>query len=932
MVSREEKDNKAVNEGTQDMRQEPLEHFSRSRAHRSQARHQETVASEKEEQKNTEKAPFKNTLGFLAAFCLPMLVMAVVFAVMKLYPFGKETLMSGDYTLQYIPLYRALGHAFRHMDIGALFWSWHKGVGGVMPSVWGFNSLSPFSLAIGLAPAKYLNLSVFLVTLLRQGFSGLSFYYFLHKRYEAHRHRLLAVCIAAIYGLSGFLIVNQVNPNFLDNIILLPLLLIGVEKILDGKVSIKYTLVLALMFVVQFYTAYMACIFVIFYSFYYILAQKSAFLFKAKQLLRLLIYSLLGIGLSAIWLLPVFYSLLDTKAAGGEVDPWAFTFLYNPIRLLIKFFPGAASGEEWGDFTALPNFYVGVLGFIGLFNFFFTKRIALRKKISGFLLLIFLILAFSNAAAIRFWHMGQMPVGFYYRNAWLLSPVFLILTYQALQKVKSWSRLQMIATFILALLANVYVYFAVKEKTYTLVTVWQELGMIITLILLLFLIWFQLSKSWQLAFVILVSMVDMGINAKITIDRNLWHSPSSVLAAESKQEAFYKNLKLPKSGLARLEKSSANTWNDSLTYNYYGVNHFTSSVEYKNLEFLGRLGLPSSTAISMYVGGTPLTDALVNLRYYVDNATWTYSARKDLANYYHPIQTLGNAKLLENTSVFGLGFSGDGAMLREKLDKEDVVANQNQIYHGLSDNLENLLDPYQAANLSLDNVALADNANGQQIYKRQSSDRPGTIRLTWTPQDNNSYYLYSSQIHSTDLNHLKFTLNGQAYTVFDRYRNPQLWNLASNSKDQEQTFEISLTDNSSLNLTGLQLYRFNDDSFTNFVKQGHIAKWNPEKVTSLSLSGEVKQVSGKNYLFTSIPYNAGWHVKVDGKTLKTQEVWNAMLAFKLPSGKHQIKLYYIPQGLIYGSLITLLSLIFVISILRKSRQLRKKQEEEREPI
>ena len=264
MVSREEKDNKAVNEGTQDMRQEPLEHFSRSRAHRSQARHRETVASEKEEQKNTEKDPFKNTLGFLAAFCLPMLVMAVVFAVMKLYPFGKETLMSGDYTLQYIPLYRALGHAFRHMDIGALFWSWHKGVGGVMPSVWGFNSLSPFSLAIGLAPAKYLNLSVFLVTLLRQGFSGLSFYYFLHKRYEAHCHRLLAVCIAAIYGLSGFLIVNQVNPNFLDNIILLPLLLIGVEKILDGKVSIKYTLVLALMFVVQFYTAYMACIFVIF--------------------------------------------------------------------------------------------------------------------------------------------------------------------------------------------------------------------------------------------------------------------------------------------------------------------------------------------------------------------------------------------------------------------------------------------------------------------------------------------------------------------------------------------------------------------------------------------------------------------------------------------------------------------------------------------
>lgn len=58
MVSREEKDNKAVNEGTQDMRQEPLEHFSRSRAHRSQARHRETVASEKEEQKKYGKSTF----------------------------------------------------------------------------------------------------------------------------------------------------------------------------------------------------------------------------------------------------------------------------------------------------------------------------------------------------------------------------------------------------------------------------------------------------------------------------------------------------------------------------------------------------------------------------------------------------------------------------------------------------------------------------------------------------------------------------------------------------------------------------------------------------------------------------------------------------------------------------------------------------------
>ena len=921
MVAREE--NEQVVETLQKTSKEPSETLSRSQRRTSQ---QKELSRHDDNKEAAKKSLLKDTLSFLAAFSLPIAVMVIVFAVMGLYPFGQKTIMSGDYTLQYIPLYRALGHAFKQLDVGALFWSWHKGIGGVMPPVWGFNSLSPFSLAIGLSPAKFLNWSVFLVTLLRQGFAGLSFYYFLHKRYEAYGKRLLAVCISAVYGLSGFFIVHQVNPNFLDNLILLPLLIIGLEKILDGKVSLKYSLVLAAMFLVQFYTAYMAALFVVFYAFYYLLAKKAAFLFKVKQLFRLLFYSLLGVGLSAVWLLPVFYGLLDTKVAGGEQYPWVFTFLYNPIKLLIKFIPGAASGEEWGDFNTLPNFYIGVLGFIGLFNFFWTKAIDLRKKISSFVLLALLIVAFSNAAVIRVWHMGQMPVGFYYRNAWLLSFVFLLITYQAFQKVNFWSRLQLSLTLVLVLLANVYVYFAVQEKSYTLVTIWQQLAMLVLAVLIVLLFSWHSAKNWQLCLLLLLSLVDMGINAKFTIERNLWHSPSSVLAAESKQEAFYHKLKLPKSGLERMEKSSANTWNDSLTYNYYGINHFTSSVEYKNLEFLGKLGLPSSTAISMYAGGTPLTDALFNLRYYVDNGTWSYSARKDLNKYYQPVQNLKTAKLLENKTVFGLGFSGDAAMLKAKLDG-DAAANQNKIYHGLSDNLENLLEPYQAE-MSLDNVTLINGENGQQIYRRQSSDRPGIIRFKWVPKDNASYYLYSAKINSANLLHTKFALNGQPYTVFDRYRHPQLWSLAADSNGQEQTFEIQLTDNNALDIAGLQLYRFNDDAFQNFVKQGKLAKWTPSKVTSRSLSGEVRQVQGKDYLFTSIPYNPGWRVKVDGKGVKNQEVWKAFLAFKLPAGKHRIDLYYVPKGIISGGLVTLFSLILAIKVLQISRRQKKRAAEE----
>lgn len=854
----------------------------------------------------------QSRLFYVLAFILPIWLMTLVFALLGLFPFGQETIMSGDYTLQYMPIYRALGHVFGSFDLGALFWSWYKGLGGVMAPVWGFNSLSPLSLLIGLTPAAYLNWSVFLVTVMRHGLAGLTFFIFLKQRYVRGRdNQLLALLIALAYSLNGFLVVNQVNPNFLDNLILLPLLLLGVEKILDGQKSLGYPLILAVMIITQFYTAYMAAIFVVFYAAYYAFSQEQPLIHSLTALIRLLLYSLLGLTLSAIWLLPVFYALLDTKAAAGGSTAWSFDFLYNPLDLLLKFIPGAASGEEWGDAKSLPNIYVGVISFIGLVNFFLTRTISRRQKLVTLLVLAALLLAFANTATIRLWHMGQLPVGFYYRNAWVLSTFLLVLTYQALARWQQWQPLQAGLTLTLALASATYAYGLRASFSYDLVDGSQLLLWLLLVGLILLSLCYRRLGRWSLFLVLVLTLFDLGLNAKETIARNLWFTPASRLETEAVREALYQQISLPQASLDRLEQSSSSSWNDSLTYGYYGVTHFSSSIEYQTLEFLGQLGLPTSTALAVYSGGTPLTDALLNLRYYLDSGTWTYGSRAYNPSYYQTVQNLGQSQVLENPYVLGLGYSGSAPLFTENLSKDDPIANQNAIYMKLFADNQPILTALASGEVSIsyDNL-LADG----QLLKRQSSQRPGLVRISFKPGDNQSYYLYAPNIKSHNIGAVTMTLNDQVYKVFDRFRYPQLWSLVSQASGQEQVLELRLTDDSSLDLTDLAIYRFDDERFKAGFASQQVASWQPSQLTSTKVTGAIHQPAGQDYLLTSIPYNKGWQVKVDGQRVAGQAAWQAMLAFELSPGQHEIELSYQPPGLLIGSLLSASALVILLAL------------------
>ena len=84
------------------------------------------------------------------------------------------------------------------------------------------------------------------------------------------------------------------------------------------------------------------------------------------------------------------------------------------------------------------------------------------------------------------------------------------------------------------------------------------------------------------------------------------------------------------------------------------------------------------------------------------------------------------------------------------------------------------------------------------------------------------------------------------------------------------------------------------------------------------IQGTVSITDDSTWMMTSIPYEKGWTVRVDGQVVKTIKVWDSLLAFAVTPGEHTVEITYIPEGFMAGLLISILSIcIYVLAIYKK---------------
>lgn len=843
---------------------------------------------------------------YLLAFIFPILIMGLILYVTQLYPFSDDFATSGDFATQYQPLYFALKEVLTSGDWMGLYWSFQKGLGGAMTSVFGFNSLSPITVGLALTPAAWFVPVYAGLSLIRYGLASMAFFHYLWVRKrskdDTKPYTSLALLYSVIYGLSGYMVVNHYNPNFLDNLLYFPLLMIGLEKILDGQQSKSYPWVLALMILTQFYIAYMAALAVAIYAIYYLIGSDQTFGQAIDKIVRLVKYSLLGVGLTAFWLMPLFFNLLASKAKADALFSLDFDLLYPIQGLVTKFLPMVNSFEEWGDNGAMPQVYVTGIVILTFIQLFISPSVNRRQKLGVLFLLLVYLISFQVTIVDSIWHMGQRPVGFYFRNAWAFSFAILSLSYTSWQASWGLSLKQALWTLIMPALAVIaYLtidYYALSDQAF-------YLGISLWILLIGLLV--QASRPWAMVLIALLTLGELGLNTYQAIDSVPYYNSregieekidlyqAKVIPQLQDPEVFYR---------ADLNLSGLNT---NLFAGVRPVGHFTSSIEYSLIDTFGKLGLPSSKAMVNYQS-LPLTDALFSVK---------YSAQPDpLPPYLQDMTSdwiqVGDFNqwntLYENPYRLGLGFLVSESFINLQLEEDQPILNQDRIMDQLFDSSQSyfqlLMTPSPlTSNLNLDN----------SVYEVRDQSQPTFLSYSWTDLDPEaSYYLQIPKHLTYYLPFADVFLNRTPYELMDRFTSPQLWPV---QVSQQGTIELSILSNSveKYDMSELRLVKFMKNEFQQAILEKQADNLELQKVTNREILASVEVTNpDKQWVFLSIPYNQGWKLEVDGQTILTQPVWQTFTGFELSPGHHDLKFIYRPPGILPGILVSCSSLVILL--------------------
>ena len=83
-------------------------------------------------------------------------------------------------------------------------------------------------------------------------------------------------------------------------------------------------------------------------------------------------------------------------------------------------------------------------------------------------------------------------------------------------------------------------------------------------------------------------------------------------------------------------------------------------------------------------------------------------------------------------------------------------------------------------------------------------------------------------------------------------------------------------------------------------------------------------------MITSIPYDEGFEIQIDGKTVKSEKVNTAFLGCKVGEGMHQVVITYHAPGVMAGKIISIIGVfgfVIILTLKNKSGKLKKSYHE-----
>lgn len=802
---------------------------------------------------------------YTLSFFIPVTILILIYILRGVYPFGSECFLRSDMYHQYAPFLAEFQNKLK--TGGSLTYSWHIGMGVNFTALYAYYLATPINWIFLIFPQNILIEMMSIILILKVGLAGVTFSYYICKRYDTANPMIAGISV--FYALSAYICAYSWNVMWLDCIWLLPLVLLGIEYLVkDGK-GLLYCITLALCVLSNYYISIMVCIFCVLYFLLQLVCCKQSWRKLPDRCVRFGIYSLIAGGIGAALILPAYYALSLTVSGDfnfPEKLTRYFSILEMISRQLMLVEPAIFSAHE-------PNIYCGMMIFILVPLYARNPNISIREKAGKFLLVFFFYVSFNLNIPNYIWHGFHFPNSLPCRQSFIFNFLLLTMAYDGLRGIRQYTGkdIAQIVGIVTILLLIIEHLFADDEYPYYVVYVSLLFVGLYAIALSLYQNR-QFPKSASILIFLGIVAVEAFINTEETsvntTGRTAYVSDNKAITtllqqAEDANEAgtFY-----------RVEKLKRRTKNDSAWHHYNGVSVFSSTANAGFADFLASLGCEESTNSYSYYGSTPLTEALLSVKYVLSTESAEDTSLRRLFSEKDGIY------LYENQYTLPIGF-----LIPEELDSVWSVSSSNPFT--VQNNFADL-----AANVSPLFVPVEHKIDGNSIKIQPETDAHIYIYVTSDCTD------FSAVFTAEDGTQFKDPLS------LSDVNNLYIMDLGMCPAGSTITFTASGKDKINAYVYSLKESNFEALYETLSSRSLEVTVFDDTYIRGTITADEDMR------LFTSILYEEGWSVKIDGNDVDVLPFKDALVSVSVPEGTHEIEFSYSPKGLKPGLFITFFSL------------------------
>lgn len=880
---------------------------------------------------------YDNRFVLLSSGCAA-LVMLLVYFCYNVIPFGDMTVLRMDLYHQYGPLFGELYE--RIMNLDSLFYSWKSGLGGGFLGNY-YNYLSsPLSIIIVLLGHKNVPQAIAALILLKAALSAGTFTYYLKKTFS--RHDFATAGFGLLYAFCGWFVAYYWNVMWIDALVLFPLVMLGIQKIIDEGKPWLFCISLAVSLFATYYMGYMMCIFSVLYFLVYYFSnysitdhfinklyrekgnKKLTYLYSLltnsrffRSGIRFAFFSVFAVLLTAISLIPVYYALKACSATSGtfptEYKSYfsIFDFLANHIACLNPTI--RSSGED-----VLPNVYCGILTVMLVPFYLFCKKISIKEKAIHIGLLLVLFLSFNVNFANYVWHGFHFPNDLPYRFSFMYSFILIVIAFKAFMNIKEFSSKHFLAVGI-GVMAFVVLVEKIESKNVSDLSIWITLAIVGLYVFVLSL--FK-NKNYQYAIVSVLLLCSIGSEIALSNTNNysMGQSRTNYIAGYDDFQTANEQLKQYDDGFYRVEQTNLRTRMDDSWLYYNGSSTFSSMAYEKTSNMMRDLGFSGNYINSYtYYPQTAVYNAMFNIKYLFDNDNAL--SNPDI---YKSLFANTTYTVYENNYTLPVVFSAASEV-------KDFTTNssvspfvlQSALFEAAS-GVANVFSDIPIDYVSYNNVESfypAEIESGRFYVQKSDSESSGsfTIEITVPVRQNVYIYLKARSVKSLIATGTFFsktqTLDGKYYIL----------DLGMCEANEIINIEASIGDDENSETMDFYAVGLNMDNFVEGYEILNKSAMNITEYSDTLLKGTVN-AEYDGCLFTSIPYDKGWSIYIDGVKTDYYAINEALIGLNITAGEHTVEFKFVPQGFVIGacvSAIALIAAVFMIIVYNKSNRIKR---------